>query len=137
MNILFDTNIILDIALKREPHFSASSDVFMKINNTDLFGFVTATTITDIYYIAKREKGHQLTIDFISDLIQIIDIIGVNKETIVESLNSKLSDFEDAIQSVSAKLNDIEFIITRNIKDYNNSEIKAITPLDFLAKINH
>lgn len=136
MNILFDTNVILDIAVKREPHYTASSKVFMKINNTDLFGFVTATTVTDIYYIAKRENGHLSTIAFISDLIQILDVIGVNRETILQSLISPLSDFEDAIQSVSAKLNDMEYIITRNTKDFNKSEIKAITPLDFLEKIN-
>jgi len=70
MNILFDTNIILDIALNREPHFVASSKVFLKVDNYDFFGFVTATTITDIYYISKRVKGHQITINFISDLIQ-------------------------------------------------------------------
>jgi len=54
----------------REPHFVASSDVFLKIDNSELYGFVTATTITDIYYISKRVKGHQITINFISDLIQ-------------------------------------------------------------------
>jgi predicted nucleic acid-binding protein len=135
MNILFDTNIILDIALKRDPHFDASSKVFLKIDNSDFFGFVTATTITDIYYISKRVKGHQITINFISDLIQIIDVIGVNKETIIQSLNSPLLDFEDAVQSVSAKLSNMEYIITRNIKDFNNSDIKAITPIEYLKTL--
>lgn len=135
MNILFDTNIILDIALNREPHFVASSKVFLKIDNSDFFGFVTATTITDIYYISKRVKGHQITINFISDLIQLLDVIGVNKETIIQSLNSPLLDFEDAVQSVSAKLSNMEYIITRNIKDFNKSEIKAITPIEFLETL--
>lgn len=135
MNILFDTNIILDIALNREPHFVASSKVFLKIDNSDFFGFVTATTITDIYYISKRVKGHQITINFISDLIQLLDVIGVNKETIIQSLNSPLLDFEDAVQSVSAKLSNMEYIITRNIKDFNKSEIKAITPIEFLEAL--
>ena len=51
MRILLDTNIILDIALKRDVHFSDSSGVFKKIDNKLIYGFVTATTITDIYYI--------------------------------------------------------------------------------------
>jgi predicted nucleic acid-binding protein len=132
MRLLLDTNIILDIALKREPHFKDSATVFKKIDNKETHGFITATTITDIYYIAKREKGHQITIDFISNLIDIIDVIGVDREVIVEALESKLADFEDAVQSVSSQLNDIEYIITRNQKDFIHSEIKAVTPKEFL-----
>jgi predicted nucleic acid-binding protein len=102
MRLLIDTNIILDIALRREPHFSDSSGVFKKIDNKSIYGFVTATTITDIYYIAKREKGHQITLDFISNWIEIIDVIGIDRQVIIESLTSKLLDFEDAVQSVSS-----------------------------------
>lgn len=86
MRILLDTNIILDIALGREPYFTDSANVFKNIDNISLYGFVTATTITDIYYIARREKGHQITIDFISNLIDVIDVIGVDRQIIIESL---------------------------------------------------
>lgn len=132
MRVLLDTNIILDIALKRDPHFKDSANVFKKIDNKKIHGFVTATTITDIYYISKRDRGHQITINFISNLIEIIDVIGVDREVIVEALESPLTDFEDAVQSVSSQLNDIEFIITRNQKDFFHSEIKALTPKEFL-----
>jgi predicted nucleic acid-binding protein len=60
MKILFDTNIILDIALKREPHYKDSALVFKGTDNKSVFGFITTTTISDIYYIAKKEKGIQL-----------------------------------------------------------------------------
>jgi len=132
MRILLDTNIILDIALKREPHFLDSAEVFKTVDNKFLFGFVSATTITDIYFIAKKEKGHKITIDFIGSLIEIIDVIGVDREVIIESLVSQIRDFEDAIQSVSSRLNDIDYIITRNKKDFTKSEIKALTPKEFL-----
>lgn len=79
MRILFDTNVILDIALRRTPHYSASADSFLKIDNKSLFGFVSANTITDIYYIAKKEKGHNEAVKFIVNLIQIVDIIGIDK----------------------------------------------------------
>ena len=99
MSVVLDTNIILDIALRREDHFLDSSAVFKKIDSSVVYGFVTATTITDIYYIAKKEKGHQITIDFISNLIEIIDVIGIDRQVIIESLASKITDFEDAVQS--------------------------------------
>jgi len=132
MRILLDTNIILDIALGRTPHFIDSVDVFKKIDNQVIFGFVTATTITDIYYIAKREKDHQTSLDFIKSLIEIIDIIGIDREVIIKSLISQIVDFEDAIQSVSSQLNNIDYIITRNQKDFTKSEVKALSPKGFL-----
>ncbi len=112
--------------------FSDSANVFKKINNKTIFGFVTATAITDIYYIAKREKGHSITIDFISNLIEIINIIGIDREVIIASLASPFLDFEDGRQSVSSRVNNLDYIITRNQKDFSNSEIKAISPKYFL-----
>ncbi|HAH53848.1 MAG TPA: hypothetical protein DCM02_00805 [Flavobacterium sp.] len=137
MRVVLDTNIILDIALRRENHFLNSSAVFKKIDSSVVYGFVTATTITDIYYIAKKEKGHQITIDFISNLIEIIDVIGIDRQVIIESLASKITDFEDAVQSVSSFLNNIDYIITRNKKDFSESEVKAITPKEFLDLIEN
>jgi len=133
MRILLDTNIILDIALGRVPHLADSADVFRKIDNESIYGFVTATTITDIYYVAKREKGHQTTIDFISNLIEIVDVIGIDREIVIASLVSDFADFEDAIQSVSSRLNGIDYIITRNQKDFIKSEISAVSPKELLA----
>ena len=135
MRILLDTNIILDIALRREPHFTFSVQAFKAIDNKIVFGFVTATTITDIYYIAKREKGHQIALDFISNLIEIIDIIGIDRNIIIKSLVSQINDFEDAIQSISSLLNNIDYIITRNQKDFSKSDIKALTPVEFVNLI--
>lgn len=132
MRLLFDTNIILDIALSREPHYKDSADIFKKIDNKMIFGFITATTITDIYYIAKKERGHIKASDFIANLIQIVDVVGIDREIIINSLTSQFLDFEDAIQSVASSFNNIDFIITRNINDYSNSEIKALCPTDFL-----
>jgi predicted nucleic acid-binding protein len=133
MRILFDTNIILDIALGREPFFIDSADVFKKIDNDVIYGFITATTITDIYYIAKKEKGHAIAIAFISNLIDVIDVLGIDKEIIIESLLSPFNDFEDAIQSISSRLNNIDYIITRNQKDFADSEIIAVGPKEFLS----
>lgn len=135
MRLLFDTNIILDIALKREPHYKDSATVLKIIDNKVFFGFITATTITDIYYIAKKEKGHSIAIEFISNLIQFIDVIGIDKVIILESLSNKIADFEDAIQSSASKFNQVDFIITRNTKDFVSSEIKALSPGELLNQL--
>lgn len=56
MRLLFDTNIILDIALKRDPFYKDSAELLKLIDTEKITGFITATTITDIYYIAKKRK---------------------------------------------------------------------------------
>lgn len=132
IRVLIDTNIILDIALARLPFYNDSVNVLKKLGNKSIQGFVTATTITDIYYIAKKDKGHTIAIEFIANLIQIIDVIGIGKEIIIESLTSKINDFEDAIQSVASDYNSIDYIITRNTKDYKNSKVAAISPSKFV-----
>ncbi len=64
-----------------------------------------------------------------------MEILGVDKDIIIESLNSDLSDFEDAVQVYTAKSNAIDLIITRNVVDFANSGMRAVTPEDFILQI--
>jgi predicted nucleic acid-binding protein len=130
--VLFDTNIILDIALKRSPHFSIASDLFGMIDKGEISGHVTATTITDIYYISKKEKGHQQAIEFISHLIEILNVIGVDRETIINALKIGLKDFEDSIQVSASQFFALDCIITRNKVDFEKSDFKVYTPNEYL-----
>src|SRR5690606_25782153 len=81
-NVLFDTNVILDLALKRAPHFDHAASLFALIDENKITAYVTASTITDIYFISKREKGHEIALEFISNLVDVVNIIGVDKEII-------------------------------------------------------
>jgi predicted nucleic acid-binding protein len=130
--VLFDTNIILDIALKRNPYFDDASRLFKLIDKKIISGNITASTITDIYYISKKEKGHIETLNFIINLIKVVDVIGVDKEVILNAIASEMKDFEDAIQASAAKLNDIDVIITRNKSDFKDTSLLILTPAEFL-----
>jgi predicted nucleic acid-binding protein len=131
--VLFDTNIILDIALKREPFFEDAFKLFELIDKGKITGNITASTVTDIYYISKKEKGHKSAIDFIKSLIEVVEVIGVDKDVILKALCSNIKDFEDAVQTSAAEMNEIGIIITRNEKDFANSELKIISPKKFLV----
>jgi predicted nucleic acid-binding protein len=130
--LLLDTNIILDIALKREPHFELSSKIFELIDKKRIIGYITASTVTDIYYISRKEKGNEIAIEFISNLIEIVDVIGVDKSTIVKALKSNLKDFEDAVQVSAAENYEIEIIVTRNKSDFLNSGLEILTPKEII-----
>ncbi|MDD4144971.1 MAG: PIN domain-containing protein, partial [Prolixibacteraceae bacterium] len=124
--VLFDTNIILDIALKRESFFEDAFKLFSLIDQKKIIGIITASTITDIYYISKKEKGHTESINFIKGLIEVVEVIGIDKDIIIKALTSGIQDFEDAIQTCAAELNEIEVIITRNKKDFTNTSLKIL-----------
>lgn len=134
MRILFDTNIILDIALRRQPHFENARKIFKMMDQRIIVGHITATTISDIYYLMRKEKGSTTTLEFISDLIEVVEIIGVDKNTILKALNSDLDDFEDAIQLMAATDHGLESIITRNTSDFSSSNLSIFHPKDFIDK---
>lgn len=133
--VLLDTNIILDIALQRMPFFKHAAKIFDLIDLGEVQAHITASTVTDIYYISKKEIGHEMAISFVSGLIQVVEVIGVDKEVIVGAIQSDLKDFEDAVQAVAADFRGIDLVVTRNVKDFSLSKVKAIAPSDFLENL--
>lgn len=133
--ILFDTNVILDIALKRNPFFEHAASLFSLIDQGLIVGYITASTVTDIYYISKKEKGHDLALNFISNLIELVEVIGIDKEIISGAIKSQMKDFEDAVQAISATSIGIDIVITRNIEDFAQSKLKVFSPLEFLQNL--
>ena len=87
--------------------------------------------MTDIYYLVRKEKDKKLALSFIEDIIQFIDIVAVDKKVIFQAL---ASDFEDAIQNFSAIESGITHIVTRNLKDYQNSHLEIISSMGFVQK---
>jgi predicted nucleic acid-binding protein len=132
---LIDTNVILDIALKRAPFFEYASMIFDKIDDQILEGYITASSVTDIYYIASKQKDRFQARAFLLNLVQIIEVIGVDKDIVIDALKCDIPDFEDAIQVLSAKSNSIDLIITRNISDFELSGLEVLTPLEFIQKL--
>lgn len=132
--VLLDTNIILDIALERREFFEKSKELISFVNKSGFSAYVTATIVTDIYYVLKKSKGHDSTISFLKNLFDFIDISGVDKATILNTLSSEFTDFEDAVQSFSATQNGIIIIVTRNVSDFEKSKMKVFTPSAFIQQ---
>ena len=130
--VLIDTNIILDIALERRPFFKDATDLFKELENKEISSFVTATTITDIYYILRKSKSHSDIIAFLRDFFEYIEIAGVDKHIIINALNSNIKDFEDAVQIESAIGQNIRTVITRNKDDFKKSGLKIYYPTEFI-----
>ncbi len=131
--ILIDTNVILDIALDRKPFVEKSKEFLRLIVNQNIEAFITATTVTDIYYITQKVTGHKQAIGFLKNLTRFIKIAGVDSVSIINALNSNMADFEDAVQTESAKTNEISIIITRNKEDFEGSGLTVFNPNEYIA----
>ncbi|MBR5645961.1 MAG: PIN domain-containing protein [Treponema sp.] len=134
MKLLIDTNVILDVLINRPQFVKESADI-LRLSGNGIFR-VSASSITDIYYIAKQEiRNKRQVINMIKNLISIIHVVDVSEQEIIYALNSDWKDFEDAVQNAIAKYNDFDVIITRNPADFKKSSISVYTPSEFLEKI--
>jgi len=135
MRILIDTNVILDIALGRKPFAEHAAMLFKTAHQQKIHMYMTATTVTDLYYITRKEKGKETALSFIGDLMRFLDVVSVDKNVILKALRSKLPDFEDAVQVCSANHEGIKTIITRNEKDFIKSGLTIQNPKAFLEAL--
>jgi predicted nucleic acid-binding protein len=132
-NILIDADVILDFFFDRKPFSNDSTQIFSLCETEKINGFITPVICSNIYYILRQHAHHDKVIGKLKILLSITDVLTMDKEIVLQSLNSGLTDFEDALQNYSAiKYGKIKAIVTRNIKDYKHSTIGAITPENYL-----
>ncbi|GAB6161733.1 PIN domain-containing protein [Desulfothermus naphthae] len=134
MRILFDTNVILDVLLEREPFVKDALYLLAKVERSEINGFICATTVTTIYYLVNKALGQKEATRHIRTLLSIFEIAPVNRAVIEEALNLKFSDFEDAVLYVSALTVGVDCIVTRNCSDFKRPKIPVYAP-DELVKV--
>lgn len=136
-NILVDTDVILDFFFDRKPFSDNAAIILSYCESNRIKGFITPVICSNVYYLLRRTSKHEKVIEKLSQLLTFIDVLQMDREIVLEALNSKFKDFEDALQNFSAaKTGNINAIITRNIKDFTNSKIGVLTPDNFLKTIN-
>ena len=136
MQVLIDTNVILDVLLNRNP-FVQDAVKILKIPEDNMQKFVSASAVTDIYYIAYQEIRDKIKVkDLIKTLLQVVHVADVAEANILVALNSDWDDFEDSFQNSVAESHNYDVIITRNKGDYNKSNLQLFSPKEFLEEIN-
>jgi predicted nucleic acid-binding protein len=132
---LLDTNIVLDVALQRQPFYPASLQLLNLIHQVKFEAFISASSITDIYYILRKAKGHDDTIEFLKIVTRLCQVASVDQTSIANALISTLDDFEDAVQVEIARANHLEVIATRNPQDFSVNDIQVLTPETLLQQL--
>lgn len=136
MRLLIDTNILIDFILNRQPYTDQAEQIIYMCKNKVVDGCIAAHSLTNLFYILRKQLSVEERKSFLYYLSEITEIIGVDKPKILSALdNDDFSDFKDSVQTECAKSFYADYIITRNIKDFKNSPIKPLTPDDFLKLV--
>ncbi len=131
--IFIDSDVVIDFFTDRKPHANDASELFELNEKGEIVMYLSAVSINNIYYIVRKFLGHRKTIEVLDMLTDMTQIVGTTKQEILQALKNDFNDFEDSIQYSSAlTIEDLDAIVTRNIKDYRNSTIAVMTPLNFL-----
>ncbi|GHU67927.1 twitching motility protein PilT [Spirochaetia bacterium] len=136
MNVLLDSNVALDVILQREPFYQNASDIVDDSQDGVYTAFVSASALTDIYYIAGRElRDKKLVMERIKVLLKTVDIAAVTGVEIRRAIALDWADFEDCVQFTAGERLAVRYIITRDPGDFAGSGIPAVSPEQFLAMI--
>jgi predicted nucleic acid-binding protein len=133
MLICFDTNIILDVVLQREPFSKESAKVLSLVEIPDHTGMLCATTLTNLHYLTRRTLGEAGARQNIGNFLQVMELAMVTRAVVNAAIRSEMTDFEDAVLACAAHLAGAQAIITRNLRDFAKSPVRAYTPTQFLA----
>lgn len=134
MKIFIDTDVILDFLLDRKPFSDQIGQLFQLSIDTDLKICVSPTTITNIYYIIGRIENKKQANLKTKKILKLVAVENVCQSTINKAIQSKFKDFEDGVQNFCAIDANHQIIITRNTKDYKESELAIFTPTEYLAQ---
>ena len=134
MRLLIDGNILLDVLQKRESYYIDSAKVWKMCETDYAEGCVSALTFANLVYVMRKELDAENISEVHKKLSLIFSFVDMNASDIAEAVDMKWYDFEDAVQAVTAKRIHADYIITRNVKDYNKSEVVAFTPTEFLTR---
>jgi len=136
LKILLDTNVIIDALTSREPWNKSAEKIFLMGANHIVDLYITAGSATDIYYLLRKYvKDTAQSKQIMSKLYSLIGILDVTATNCVEALGSSISDYEDAVIEKVALSKNMDYIVTRNIKDYQNGAVKAVLPDDLIRML--
>ncbi len=137
MKVLIDTCIIIDALQNREPFCDDAHTIFIAVANNTINGYISAKSLTDIYYLThKSTHSNEMTRDIIQKLLSLFSILDTTAMDCKKALMSDITDYEDAVMVETALRENVDFIVTRNIKDYKNSSVPILSSHKLVERIS-
>lgn len=137
MRLMVDTNIVLDVLLKRDGFYDQSKAILTLCEERKIQGFVSASAVTDIFYLTRKALGSlDDTYKVISSLLNIVRVLTVTNDDVINAFQQKARDFEDCLLATCAKSNKCDCIVTRDKKDFITFGVTLYSPEELLMQFN-
>lgn len=135
MNILFDTDVILDLALERPSFFENAAALFNAHEDGRITGYVTAVTLANVFYIGQKLRGRIVARAAVERLTRALSVCSMDQGVANAALALAMTDYEDALQAASAFDAGLDAIVTRNASDYAQAPLPVFSPAELLSRL--
>ena len=135
MKLLIDANILLDVLQNREGFVKDSAMIWKLCETEKAEGYVSVLTFANLVYIMRKEMNPIKIREVLNQLSLIFEVTELTAADLTRAAELQWSDFEDAVQSVTAQKIHADYIVTRNVRDFTKSRVIAFTPSELLARI--
>jgi predicted nucleic acid-binding protein len=136
IKVFVDTNILVDLLSDRKPFSKFAIELFQRAENKEIELFTSSHSVATTHYLLKKYLEEKLLREILLSLTDYVGIISIDSEMIKRGLKSKHKDFEDSLQMLAANsIGKLDYLVTRNLKDFKDSEVKALSPDELLSKI--
>ena len=132
MKVFLDTNVLLDVLVRREPHSIAASRVWSRVEARALEGYISAVSFNNAHYVLRRASGRRAAQEALKLLRDVFALVPLDEQILHRAIDSDSSDFEDAIQFFSALRVGADYVLTRNIRHFPAEPVSVLTPDEFL-----
>ncbi|MBI3800760.1 MAG: PIN domain-containing protein [Deltaproteobacteria bacterium] len=126
--VLYDTNVLLDVTLRREPYLAASAAALDAVGQGQVEGYIAGHAVTTLFYVLRRELGTTKSRRILADFLSKMHVAPVTDAGIRQALSGPFKDFEDAVSHAAAQEAGVAVIVTRNVSDFTQSIIPAVLP---------
>lgn len=136
MNVLFDTNVVLDALLDREPWAEGAVALFDYVESGSLVGHLGATTVTTIHYIARRNVGVGAADEMMNGLLRLFEVAPVDRAVLEGALALGFEDSEDAVLHEAGRLAGVRAIVTRDPSGFSAATLRVYDPVTLVAALD-
>ncbi len=134
--IFVDTNILVDLIADRKPFSKFAIEIFAKAEERKIKLYTSSHTIATTHYLLKKYIDEKELREVLHHILDYLNVIAIDMDTIKKGLRSKHKDFEDALQIIAAySIEKIDCIVTRNVRDFKSAEIPILTPEELIKRI--
>ncbi|HEV2851763.1 MAG TPA: PIN domain-containing protein [Thermoanaerobaculia bacterium] len=131
---MLDLNVLLDVVQRRESFYFASATVLSKVVETEEIGCLPGHALTTLHYIVRKSAGKERADELIDWLLTHFEVVPQDKLQFTRARTLAMPDFEDAALATAAEAAGCDLVLTRNVADFTESPVRAMTPEEFLVQ---